>query len=84
MPNPLFHERQRRRVSTWNVPRFLRSYDETFDGGLVLPRGLLNTLTNLIEELGSRLEIADHRHVGEPRTFTFAVQIYRKCVGTIS
>jgi hypothetical protein len=33
MPNPEFYERQRRRASTWNVPRFLRSYDETLDGG---------------------------------------------------
>src|ERR1019366_6231712 len=29
MPNPLFYERQRRRASPWNVPRFLGSYDET-------------------------------------------------------
>ena len=27
MPNPLFYERQRRRASTWDTPRFLRSYD---------------------------------------------------------
>jgi len=70
MPNPLFYERQRRRASTWNVPRFLRSYDETLDGGLILPRGLLDTLTTLVEELGSRLEITDERVVGEPQTFT--------------
>ena len=37
MPNPIFYERQRRRASTWDTPRFLRSYDETFDGDLVLP-----------------------------------------------
>jgi hypothetical protein len=41
MPNPLFYERQRLRASTWDTPRFLRSFDETLDGGLVLPRGLL-------------------------------------------
>jgi hypothetical protein len=29
MPNPLFYERQRLRMSTWDTPRFLRSYDET-------------------------------------------------------
>jgi len=75
MPNPLFYERQRRRASTWNVPRFLRSYDETLDGGLILPRGLLDTLTNLIEQVGSRLEITDHRLVGEPHTFTFAAKL---------
>ena len=39
MPNPIFYERQRRRASTWDTPRFLRSYDETLDGDLILPRG---------------------------------------------
>jgi len=75
MPNPLFYDRQRRRASTWNVPRFVRSYDETLDGGLVLPRGLLDTLTNLIEQLGSRLEVTDDRLVGEPHTFTFVATL---------
>ena len=37
MPNPVFYERQRRRASTWDVPRFLRSFDETLDGHLLLP-----------------------------------------------
>lgn len=37
MTNPVFYERQRLRMSTWDTPRFLRSYDETLDGGLILP-----------------------------------------------
>ncbi|WP_433197354.1 TOTE conflict system archaeo-eukaryotic primase domain-containing protein [Nocardia sp. CA-107356] len=41
IPNPEFYTRQRARRSTWDTPRFLRSYDETLDGDLVLPRGLL-------------------------------------------
>lgn len=41
IPNPEFHTRQRARRSTWDTPRFLRSYDETLEGDLVLPRGLL-------------------------------------------
>jgi hypothetical protein len=35
MPNALFYERQRRRISTWGVPRFLQGFDETLDGGLL-------------------------------------------------
>src|SRR3954447_7496961 len=58
MPNPIFYERQRRRASTWDVPRFLRSFDETLDGGLILPRGLADTLTALVgasrQPLGDR------------------------------
>ena len=70
MPNPLFYERQRRRASTWDVPRFLRSYDETLDGGLILPRRLLGSLTDLIDQLGSRLAITDDRVGGKPQTFS--------------
>jgi len=41
---PAVHERQRLHMSTWDTPRFLRSYDETVDDGLVLRRGLTDTL----------------------------------------
>jgi hypothetical protein len=57
MPNPAFYERQRRRASTWDTPRFLRSYDETLTGDLLLPRGLQDRLTTLVEQAGSRLEL---------------------------
>jgi hypothetical protein len=57
MPNPIFYERQRRRASTWDIPRFLRSYDETIDGALVLPRGLARTVTSLAEQAGSTLVV---------------------------
>jgi hypothetical protein len=61
MPNPLFYERQRLRASTWDTPRFLRSFDETLDGGLILPRGLADTVMSLAEQGGSRLEVTDAR-----------------------
>jgi hypothetical protein len=70
MSNPVFYERQRRRASTWNVRRFLRSYDETLDGSLILPRGLLDTLTRIIQQAGSTLQLEDARTDGAPATFT--------------
>jgi len=48
MPNPVFYERQRRRASTWDTPRFLRNYDETLTGDLILPRGLQDRLATLV------------------------------------
>lgn len=63
--NPEFYDRQRRRQSTWNVPRIITSYDETLDDHLVLPRGLRDTATRLIEEAGSKIELDDQRVTGD-------------------
>ena len=70
MHNPEFYERQRMRASTYNIPRFLYSFDETIDGGLVLPRGMLGTVTSLVGQAGSRVEITDDRAMGKPQEFT--------------
>jgi hypothetical protein len=72
MPNPIFYERQRLRASTWDVPRFLRSYDETLDGSLVLPRGLLDRLRLIVEQVGSRLEVTDERTAGTDVAFEYS------------
>jgi TOTE conflict system primase-like protein/type III restriction/modification enzyme restriction subunit len=75
MPNPLSYERQRRRISTGGVPRFLQSFDETLDGGLILPRGLRDTAASLAEQAGSRLEVTDGRATGTAQEFTFAATL---------
>lgn len=75
MHNPLFYERQRMRASTWNIPRFLHAYDETLDGGLVLPRGMLDTVIDLAAQAGSRLELADERTPGVEREFTLSATL---------
>ena len=64
------YERQRMRASTWNIPRFLHCYQETIDGGLILSRGMLDTVTSLAAQAGSRLNIADQRSPGTGQDFT--------------
>jgi superfamily II DNA or RNA helicase len=70
MHNPLFYERQRMRASTWDIPRFLRCFDETIDGGLLVPRGMLATVTELAAQAGSTLDVTDERSAGTKQEFT--------------
>ena len=69
--NPGFDERQRLRRSTWDTPRYLRSYDETLAGDLIVPRGLFSLVESLSTEQGSRLEVTDERADGLPVELEF-------------
>jgi len=69
--NPAFDERQRLRRSTWDTPRYLRSYDETLAGDLIVPRGLFSLVESLSTEQGSRLEVTDERADGLPVQLEF-------------
>jgi len=64
MHNPQFYEKQRMRASTWDIPRFLQFFDETIDGGLIVPRGMLTTVTGLAAQSGSKLNLSDERAAG--------------------
>ncbi|MFN0282181.1 MAG: TOTE conflict system archaeo-eukaryotic primase domain-containing protein [Kineosporiaceae bacterium] len=75
MTNPEFYDRQRRRMTTWNIPRFLRLYDETLDGDLVLPRGLADTTLKLLQDAGSHPEITDTRSDGSPHSLSCSAQL---------
>jgi superfamily II DNA or RNA helicase len=83
MVNPEFYDRQRRRQSTWNVPRFIQSYDQTLDGQLVLPRGLLDSVVKLVGESGSKAEIDDKRSGGSPQAFTLSADLTVAQQGTV-
>lgn len=69
--NPDFYKKQRLRLSTWNTPRLVRCYEETIDR-LVLPRGLLSAVEQLLAEAGSRLVVTDQRPMPPPIRLTFA------------
>jgi superfamily II DNA or RNA helicase len=65
-----FYERERRRLSTYGIPRVVRCYTEDLDW-LRLPRGLFENISALVAEAGSRLDITDDRPVPEPREIAF-------------
>ena len=73
--NPDFYDRQRRRQSTWNIPRIITSYQETLDDHLILPRGLLETTTKLVTDAGSRVVSDDRRAPGDPQEFAVHLRL---------
>jgi hypothetical protein len=75
MHNPQFYEKQRMRASTWDIPRFLQFFDETIDGGLIVPRGMLTTVTELAAQAGSKLDLTDERAGGTAQAFTCSAML---------
>ena len=75
MANPKFYELQRLRKSTWDTPRFVRGYDLTIDGRLVLPRGLRHVIADVVERAGSRLSVTDVRNPGREIDVTCTAEL---------
>lgn len=69
--NPGFYEAQRARRSTWNIPRFIQSFDVSVGGDLLLPRGIRTQAEDLIHQAGSRLVCDDERNHGNELDVTF-------------
>jgi superfamily II DNA or RNA helicase len=68
--NPQFYEREKLRLSTWRIPRFIRCYEEDASH-IHLPRGTLEELKDLATGAGSELFLADHRAVPEKLSLKF-------------
>ena len=78
--NPLFHERQRLRLSTHQTPRLIRCYEEDL-AHLHLPRGLLTQLEDVVRSAGSRLIIDDRRATPEQLPLKFHGSLTDRCQG---
>ena len=72
--NPEFYKREKRRLSTYGVPRFVRCYHEDLEW-LLLPRGLREVVQDLVLQAGSRLEITDDRPEPPLHDFSFNAQL---------
>jgi superfamily II DNA or RNA helicase len=68
--NPMFMELQRMRMSVAQTPRVIACFND-LGGHLVLPRGCLNDLEALLDDVGVRLELSDERIDGEPLPVAF-------------
>lgn len=74
LANPVFYERERRRLSTYQLPRFLRCYAEDLDS-FTVSRGLCQTVDKLVVEAGSRLQVTDTRPNPGTRAFSFTADL---------
>jgi hypothetical protein len=68
--NPKFYERQKLRLSTFQIPRFIRCYGEDI-ASIHLPRGLLQDILDLAKDAGSEIAITDQRSISELCRFRF-------------
>ena len=72
--NPQFLELQAMRKSTARTPRVIACFEQT-GRFLVLPRGCLEPLHDLLAGLGIALELSDERHDGEPLNARFTGEL---------
>jgi superfamily II DNA or RNA helicase len=69
--NPVFHERERSRLSTYATPRVIACHEETADR-LLLPRGCLDGVRVELESAGASLVLEDARSDGAAIDVTFS------------
>ena len=68
--NPAFYAAQAMRRSTFGTPRVV-ACAELLSHHIALPRGCLEAMERLLEELGIGLELRDARYAGRPLATTF-------------
>lgn len=68
--NPIFYEKQRLRFPTFNIPRFIFCGEEYKDR-LILPRGTMQDVEQLVRKAGGKLAVTDHRLSPERTDFSF-------------
>ena len=75
--NHEYFERQAKRLSTYNISRFLRLYHED-DVIIKLPIGVLNYLLEVFEKKKIKYRLKDSRTKGESIDITFNGELYEK------
>jgi len=73
-PNPIFHEKLRLRFPTFDTPRFLFA-GEWHPDRLVLPRGVLESCLQILEEAGGVVTVLDQRISGTRCAWAFSGEL---------
>ena len=73
--NPEFYQKQAMRMPTYNTPRVI-CCAEDFSKHIALPRGCLDDVAGLLEELNIRAIIQDEQFCGETIDMKFNGQLY--------
>jgi superfamily II DNA or RNA helicase len=68
--NPQFYEREKLRLSTWRIPRFIRCYEEDASH-IHLPRGTVEELREIAAAAGTKFSLSDQRPVPEKLNLQF-------------
>ena len=68
--NPEFYKAQSMRLSTFGKPRIISCCEE-YQKHLALPRGCLEELKQMLEELEIKVTVKDERVIGNPISVTF-------------
>ena len=80
--NPQFYEREKLRLSTWRISRFIRCYEEDASH-LHLPRGTVEELTEITAEAGTKLSLTDQRPLPEKLSFKFLGSLMPKQINAV-
>ncbi|RDI40032.1 TOTE conflict system archaeo-eukaryotic primase domain-containing protein [Falsibacillus pallidus] len=80
--NPQFFKAQSKRLSTHNIPRKINCIQESGDE-LILPRGCLDDVSKLFEELSIQFEIQEKRHAATSLELEFKGKLYPQQVDSI-
>jgi len=73
--NPEFYQKQAMRMPTYNIPRVICCADD-YDNHLALPRGCLDDVKELLEQLNTKVVISDKQFCGEQIDIKFNGMLY--------
>ena len=80
--NPQFYEREKLRLSTWRIPRFIKCYEEDASH-IHLPRGTVEELKEIVAEAGTKFSVTDQRPVPEKLSLKFLGSLTPKQMNAI-